>query len=141
VQLGDTTAISSDLTVKVTDATFLKGQAALGLTAIWGELGVKHSWSELSSTYFAVRYGHMGTIARCKVKRGSTVIEGKMLLSVNFRDWQTALAAAVVPSLLNILISKCALVCAATKHCQSSFDLLLWMQWCRIILSSRTSDH
>ena len=86
--------------------------AGAGEKGIYGEAGLKHSWSELSSTYFAVRHGMLGTICICRVKRGSTIIEGNMQIGQDARDWQTAVAAVVVPMVANLIISRCATMTA-----------------------------
>lgn len=101
------TELSSSATLKCTEATLLKVLAACGSQGIWGECGLKHNWSDLSSSYFAVRHGLMGTECKCRVKRGATVIEGSMLVSNNYKDWQTVVAALVVPSLANLIITQC----------------------------------
>jgi hypothetical protein len=88
----------------------LKLLATCGSQGIWGELGLKHAWSDLSSTYFAVRHGLAGTECKCRVKRGATVIEVSTLVSDTYRDWQTAVAALVLPALANLVITRCVLV-------------------------------
>jgi hypothetical protein len=101
------TSASSTAAVKVTNDTTVRLLAAVGTTGVWGELGMKYNWNDLSSTYFAVRHGHMGTICKCKVQRGSTVIEGHMLVSMDYSNWQTAVAAIVLPSVTNLIITRC----------------------------------
>jgi hypothetical protein len=115
MQVGAITALSATATIKATSATHFKAEAALGdnTAAIWAELGVKHSWSELTSTYFAVRYGFMGTICRMKVKRGPTIVQNQVLLTPRYQDWQTMVAAVVVPTIANVVITRC----VAVDHC------------------------
>ena len=109
MQLGSMTALHANFDLKLTEELLLKLIANVATTgAIYGEIGVKRTWSDLLSTYFGLRYGLLGTFCKCRVKRGSTVIEGTLRLTLNFKDWQTAVLALVVPTIANLVLTKCA---------------------------------
>ena len=107
VQVGHLIAASATASFRILEASALRAEASLGFSGLWGELGYRHTWNELLSTYVAVQYGQMGTIAKVRVKRGSTIIQTRLMLSAEYKNWQTAVATVVLPTLANLLLSRC----------------------------------
>ena len=108
MQVGAVSSILGRVVFRVSEGLFVRSVARCGTTGIDCELGLGKQWSSMMSTYCCAVHGFLGTTVKLKIVRAGHAIEVPIILSKEYDDWTTMLAAYVLPPLFALVIRRCA---------------------------------